>query len=68
MTASLLADAPERFKNQLQAPGSEAALRHHLEAFARGAPDYDQIAARIAEGIGQQAHYLMNFPHRARGR
>jgi Domain of unknown function (DUF3471) len=59
VAARQLADAPERFKKQIPAPGSEAALRHHFEAFARGAPDYGQMAARIAPVISQQTHYLM---------
>jgi hypothetical protein len=54
------ADAPERFKNQMPAPGGEAVLRHHFEAFARGAPDYDQMTPRFAEPIRQQMTGLLN--------
>jgi hypothetical protein len=55
------ADAPERFRNQMPAPGGEAALRHHIEAFARGAPDYDQMAPRFADLIRQQTYVLLNW-------
>ncbi len=54
-----LADAPERFKNQMPAPGSEEALRHHLAALARGAPDYDQMDPRSADVIRQQLQGLL---------
>jgi hypothetical protein len=49
--ARRMADAPERFKNQMPAPGGEAALRHHVDAFAGGAPDYGQMTPRFAELI-----------------
>jgi hypothetical protein len=55
------ADAPERFKNQMPVSGSEAALRHHLEALGRGAPDYDQMAPRFADLTRQQAYGLLNI-------
>jgi hypothetical protein len=61
VAARRLADAPERFKNQMPAPGTEAALRHHIEAFARGAPDYGQMTASRAETIrSNQTSYLLN--------
>ena len=54
-----IADAPERFKNQMPAPGSEEALRHQFAALARGAPDYDQMDPRSADVIRQQLQGLL---------
>jgi hypothetical protein len=59
--ARRLADAPERFIDQMPAPGGEAALRHHWEALSRGAPDYDQMAPRLADVIRQQITPLLNW-------
>jgi hypothetical protein len=59
VAARRIADAPERFKNQMPAPGSEEALRHHLAALARGAPDYDQMDPRSADVIRQQLPSLL---------
>jgi hypothetical protein len=58
-----MADAPERFKNQTPAPGSEAAMRHHIAAFAGGVPDYDQMTPRYAEPIRTNlgSYFLLSF-------
>jgi hypothetical protein len=58
-TARRLADAPEHFLRQVALPGSEAALRHYLEAAARGTPDYDQMTSRFAELTRQQMPVLL---------
>jgi hypothetical protein len=54
VAARQIADAPGRFKNQMPAAGSAAALRHHFDALGRGAPDYDQMNPRLAEQVRQQ--------------
>jgi hypothetical protein len=38
----------ERIQNHQSAPGAQAALRHIIESFVRGMPDYGAMAAEVA--------------------
>jgi len=42
----------------MPAVGGESALRHHLEALARGAPDQDRMSPQTADLVRQQLQYL----------
>jgi CubicO group peptidase (beta-lactamase class C family) len=44
----------KRFKEQLPAPGSEAALRRAIDELQRGQPDYSQMSPAFAEVTRQQ--------------
>jgi CubicO group peptidase (beta-lactamase class C family) len=52
--AEELAAAAKRFKDQKQAPGSEAALRRAIEELRLGQPDYSQMSPALADITRQQ--------------
>jgi hypothetical protein len=48
----------KRFKDQIQSPGTEAALRHNIEELQRGEPNYDQMSTQLAAVTRQQLPQL----------
>ncbi len=48
----------QRFKDQKQAPGTEAALRRNIEELQRGEPNYDQMSPQLADVTRQQLPQL----------
>lgn len=44
----------QRFKDQKQAPGTEAALRRNIEGLQQGEPNYDQMSPQLAAATRQQ--------------
>lgn len=43
-----------RIKENSPIPGSEVALRRHIEAVLRGQPDYDQMGEQLAHAVRQR--------------
>ena len=56
--ADSAAAAAKRFKDQMPAPGSEAALRKMIEDMRLGKPDYDQMSPGLAAATRQQLPQL----------
>jgi hypothetical protein len=50
----ILAEAKRRIKDNIPAPGTEAALRHQIETLGRGEPDYDAMGPGLVEATRQQ--------------
>jgi len=48
----------ERFKDQTQSPGTEAALRRNIDELQRGEPDYDQMSPQLADITRRQLPQL----------
>ena len=48
------ADVAKRFKEQTQAPGTEAALRRSIQDLQRGEPNYDMMSPQLAAATRQQ--------------
>jgi len=55
---ALQAAAAKRFKDQTQAPGSEAALRRGIEELRLGQPNYELMSAGLAEATRTQLPQL----------
>lgn len=50
----ILAETQRRIKDNIPAPGTEAALRHQIETLGRGEPDYDVMGPGLVEATRQQ--------------
>jgi CubicO group peptidase (beta-lactamase class C family) len=50
----ILADLKRRIKENIPAPGTEAALLHQIETLERGEPDYDAMGPGLVEATRQQ--------------
>ena len=50
----ILAEAKRRIKDNIPAPGTEAALRHQIETLELGEPDYDVMGPGLVEATRQQ--------------
>jgi len=42
------------WEQQVPQPGTEAALRHHLESLAQGAPDFEQLTPELVQAMRSQ--------------
>ena len=52
------ADAAQRFKDQTQSPGTEAALRRAIEEIGKGEPDYARMTPQFGDLTRQQLPQL----------
>jgi hypothetical protein len=56
--ARRVAAAPERFRDQLPAEGSKAAVLRAIDEWQRGAPDYDRMSTLQADHMRRQITHL----------
>jgi hypothetical protein len=56
--ARRIAAAPERFRDQLPAEGSKAAVLRAIDEWQRGAPDYDRMSRPLADHVRRQIDQL----------
>src|SRR5262249_5355567 len=56
--ARRIAAAPDRFRDQLPAEGSKAAVLRALDEWQRGAPDYDRMSRQLADYVRRQIDQL----------
>ena len=59
--ARRISSAPDRFKEQLPAPGSKEAILRGIEDMQRGAPNYDRMSIPLAAAIRGQAVQLQSM-------
>jgi beta-lactamase regulating signal transducer with metallopeptidase domain len=52
--AHQMAAAPERFRDQLPAPGSKEAVRRTIEELQGGSPNYERMSLPLAENMRRQ--------------
>jgi hypothetical protein len=52
--ARRIAAVPDRFRDQVPAPGSRAALLHVIEQLQQGTPDYARMSAHLADAVRRQ--------------
>ena len=53
--ARRLSEVPERFKDQVPAPGSKEAILRGIEDMRRGAPNYERMSASLAAKVRREA-------------
>ncbi len=56
--ARRISEVPERFRDQVPAPGSKEAILRGIDDMQRGAPNYDRMSASLAANIRRQASQL----------
>ncbi len=56
--ARWIAAAPDRFRNQVPADGSEAAVLRVVEELQRGAPRYERMSEQLADNVRRQITQL----------
>jgi hypothetical protein len=56
--ARRVAAAPDRFRDQLPAEGSKAAILRTIDEWQRGAPDYDRMSRHLVDNVRQQSAEL----------
>ncbi|HWL18637.1 MAG TPA: M56 family metallopeptidase [Bradyrhizobium sp.] len=56
--ARRISEVPERFRDQVPAPGSKDAVLRGIEDIQRGAPNYDRMSAALAANVRRQASQL----------
>jgi beta-lactamase regulating signal transducer with metallopeptidase domain len=56
--ARRVSEVPERFREQIPAPGSREAILRGIEDMRRGEPNYDRMSAHLAANIRHQATQL----------
>jgi len=56
--ARQMSEVPERFREQIPAPGSKDAILRGIADLQRGAPNYDRMSASLAAKIRRQASEL----------
>jgi hypothetical protein len=59
--ARLMAEIPERFREQIPAQGSKDAILRGIEQLQRGAPDYDEMSAALAAKVQHQERRLQTM-------
>jgi beta-lactamase regulating signal transducer with metallopeptidase domain len=56
-----LSEVPDRFREQVPAPGSREAVLRGIEDMQRGAPNYDRMSAPLAARIRSQASEIQSM-------
>jgi hypothetical protein len=59
--ARRISEVPDRFRDQVPAPGSREAVLRGIEDMQRGAPDYDRMSATLAAKIRRQASEIQSM-------
>jgi bla regulator protein blaR1 len=59
--ARRISEVPDRFRDQVPAPGSREAVLRGIEDMQRGAPDYDRMGATLAAKIRRQASEIQSM-------